>query len=267
MGRAFEEIVRKAEEWKKEICVCGNECYAPNLTPLIFPPLRQKILLISESPYNFPRKKGDPHVEEWGECKSLGEFLEKDLLRNLRDRATKEDKWRAPSDIFDFLYLTFRPVFSSSVEEEDVAKLLRCVYWTHAAKRSLRNFKGYEKYKAARKCRAATVRELAEISPEKIVVASSVALKVLFGKTYGQSSKKQGEKLEKRGELLTLGELASEASLRDLGLQDLRDCEVAVFPNPSRANGGRKSRFYIHEREVAEKVMGRIQQELKSSCG
>jgi DNA invertase Pin-like site-specific DNA recombinase len=55
--------------------------------------------------------------------------------------------------------------------------------------------------------------------------------------------------------------------MRELREKGLTYREMGRKLGVSKANGGRKSRFYIHEREVAKKVVERIQQELKSSCG
>jgi hypothetical protein len=110
-----------------------------------FPPLGQRIVLITESPYNFPRE----------DCKTLRDFLEKDFWGSIkriqeaeeRERRVEKERLRMPHDIFDFIYSTFNPVFSKSLKEENVERFVKRVYWTHAAKKSL---KGYSKSNASK---------------------------------------------------------------------------------------------------------------------
>jgi len=212
----LEDIIRKAEDWRKQICAC-NQCYTSKAS-LIFPPFRQKIVLISESPFNFPN-----------ECKTLGDFLEKDFLESVRRKSGSI----IPANIFDFLYRTFKPVFSDSPTTRDVGKFLRCVYWTHAAKKSLKDLSGNRR-EYAEKCSETTFRELKEIHPKLIVTASSVALHILFGRKYMESFGKQVEKVREHGKLLTVKELICEKEKPLLSRTcTFKDCEVAIFPNPS----------------------------------
>jgi hypothetical protein len=257
-GRSFEEIVEKAERWGRYICgeICSNRnrCYS-NKAPLLFPPLRQKIVFISESPYNFPREG----------CETLNDFLEKDLLRELKNkkkRANNSTESMIPRDIFDFIYLTFNPVFSISSENlkpEDVERFLRCVYWTHAAKRSL---KGCSK-KDAERCREATVEELGSrsISPRLMVIASSLALRLLFGEGYSRSVETQSKIFAGSGKLPKLKELFGVPQAPRL--QKLQDCEIAVFPNPSGANAYWKSRFYRDQQELSCKIVKYVHSKLR----
>lgn len=163
----FEEIVMKAEDWRGRICTCDDRCYSPEKEALIFPPFQQKIVFISESPYNFPNE----------ECKTLYEFLEKDFLEGVK----KKTESMIPANIFDFLCKTFRPAFSSSPTKGDIEKFLRHIYWTHAAKKSLKCLKGNRK-KYAEQCYETTIKELKETHPRLIVIASSTALQILFNR-------------------------------------------------------------------------------------
>jgi uracil-DNA glycosylase len=235
----FKEIVRNAEDWRKKICKC-DQCYSCK-TALIFPPFQQKIVFISESPYNFPSE----------ECKTIGDFLEKDFLEGIKEKT----EGIIPANIFDFLYKTFRPIFSNSITKGDVEKFLRCVYWTHAAKKSLKCLNGSRKG-YAEKCCEATIKELKEIRPQLLVVASSIALQILFNRRYRESLEKQVEKVRKHEKLLTVEELSCKEGALLLKIYTLKDCEVAVFPNPSPTAAKWKKQFY--EKDENKKVLSYI---------
>lgn len=242
----FEEIVRKAEDWRKKICTC-DQCYSSK-TALIFPPFQQKIAFISESPYNFPS----------GESQTLGDFLEKDFLKGVKEKTENI----TPTNIFDFIYKTFRPVFSNSTTKRDVEKFLRQVYWTHAAKKSLKCLNRSRK-RYAEKCCEATIKELREIHPQLMVVASSIALQILFNRRYCESLERQMKKVRKHEKLLTVEELSCKEGALLSKIHTLKDCEVAVFPNPSPTAAKWKKQFY--GKDETKKVLSHIHRALQTS--
>jgi len=180
------KILERAGGWRNRICACGNGCHSPEVTPLIFPFLGQRIVFISEAPYSFP-KEG---------CRTLRDFLEKAFLEGIREEASRGDGLRMPGDIFDSVFLTFRCLFSSPPREEDVERFLRCVYWTHAAKKSLKGLGSWERKKGAERCFRPTVKELREARPEFMVAASSIALRVLFRRGFRELCERQAEKVQ-----------------------------------------------------------------------
>lgn len=248
----FQEIIKKAKEWEKEICIC-SQCYTDKVA-LVFPPFGQKIMFLSESPFNFP-----------DESKTLEDFIEKDFYGSICDRAKTEIITSRPSNIFDFMHKTFRPVFSDTPKRQDAEKFFRCVYWTHIAKKSLRCLSG-NRIEYAEKCSEATIREeLRKIHPRLMIVASSIALWILFNIRYTEAFGKQVEKISKSGMLLTVKELICEERNPLLsGISDIKDCEVAVFPNPSPRNNFWKKKAY--GKEEMKKVLESIRLALQNMC-
>lgn len=241
----FEEIIRKAKEWRGKICTCSR-CYSDKVA-LIFPPLGQKIMFISESPYKFPRDG----------CGTLGDFIDKDLYKEIEKiKGTSKSITSIPRNIFDFIYKTFKPLFSDEPKMEDIAKFLRTVYWTHIAKKSLKDL---DKEECAKMCSEATFKELKEVHPELIVVASYIALGRIFGRGYVESLDKQRDKIRKKGELLTVGELIFEKREPLISrIRDLKDRNVAVFPNPSPRTRKWKKKAYVESKEEIKKVLEHI---------
>ncbi|MGB9845834.1 MAG: hypothetical protein ACPLF9_08765 [Methanothermobacter tenebrarum] len=169
-----------------------------------------------------------------------------------------------PANIFDFLYKLFRLLFSDTPAKQDIAKFLRCVYWTHIAKRSLKCLGG-SKIKYAKMCSASIIKELKEIRPKLIVIASSVALHILFNRGYKESFEKQVEKVREFGKLLTVEELIFEKGEPLLSrISVLKNCEIAVFPNPSPAAGKWKKEAY-GKIEITN-VLRYINQYCKTAC-
>ncbi len=172
------KLAEIAREWKEEICK-GCDCYLSNKPALIFPVLHQKVMFISESPYNYPR----PGVSR------LEEFIENDLLCGLVKAAEIPNARRKlwPRNIFDFIYCTFKPIFSYELRDDWAEIFLRKVYWTHVFKKTLKCLKGRDKRMAMDRCFCHSFpKELSKIRPELIICASSEALRRLSRKGIGK---------------------------------------------------------------------------------
>jgi len=121
------------------------------------------------------------------------------------------------------------------------------------------NRKGY-----AEKCCEATIKELKEVHLQLAMVASSIALQVLFNRRYLESLEKQMEKVRKHEKLLTVEELSCKEGALLSKIHTLKDCEVAVFPNPSPTAAKWKKQFY--EKDENKKVLSHIHRILQTLC-
>ena len=205
----FEQIIRKAGEWERKICTC-SQCYSDK-KPLIFPPLAQRLIFLSESPYNFPRD----------ECRNLTEFIQKDLYGSIYKRA-KEIKrdlnLNVPTPRI-YSTLSTRPFGYSSLKtkKKDIERFLKNIYWTHIAKRSLKDLKKSGNRTKLRntiemcsKTSKAIEKEVKKIHPDLIVIASSEALRHLIGRGYKESFQSQVQEIRKSRSLQTVKRLICE---------------------------------------------------------
>ena len=249
------KFFEEAEKWKRKICECC-EWYSTKIT-LIFPHFDQKIILVTESPYNYPRYRGDigSKSKESVFRKALSDFIKKDFIGKLQ-KLPENVEVEIPANVFQFIYKTFFPIFSNRAVKEGVCLFLNNVYWTHVAKMPLKEFKG-KKDKKERiildKCFYHSFRREIFFITEKtrlrlIVVASSHALERMFSAKYTRCKGIQSNYLREQGRLLTVNDLVRALKLDKTPLPDLferiLDCKLAIFPNPSPQNACWKREFY-----------------------
>ena len=216
--------------WRSEVCSC-KECYDKVETPLIFEFNGQKIMFISESPWDFPS----------GTCKTPEDFVKVILPQKLS--CVKKGRF-VPYNIFEFLQQTFR-VGASTVQQ-----FLKTIYWTHIAKKTLKKKRDIkEKERCALMCLSRTRWELEKVKPELLVIATSLGLKLLFRINLNDAFKLQKHKLEKRGELLTNADLTGHTLFRK------SEYKIAVFPNPSPKNMYWKPKIYKENEGVIKKLL------------
>lgn len=149
---------------------------------------KYKIVLITESPYNFP---GCPiHYEDKSECEkekceywaeNINEFISKHLQKyglnryndwiDIVEKILKKIKkgvsiipWHLymPYDIFDFIFYTFFPIFKREENNKENwgDTFINKIYWTHVAKRSLKKLK--EELNKAKKTKDEKAKKKAE---------------------------------------------------------------------------------------------------------
>jgi len=218
--------------------VCREECYRKdeNYPPLFLPPLdSQNIILMSESPWDFPNYS-----------KNIKDFI----LRELPEKLSKEKEGKVPTDIFSFIRKIFDPLFMEPNSGEEMTEVfLSNVYWTHMAKKSL---KDKNKEKAVPKCLGVFLTELREEINHNVklfVICTSYFPKLLLGASVSEILfEYQTEKIRK-GELLTVGEILTLAKAKRYKetLELFKDSYISFFPNPSRRNAPLSKCFFTRE--------------------
>jgi hypothetical protein len=232
-----------------------KRCYAPTQPALLFSTSEKTdIMLISESPYNYPNE----------EVKSSDDFTRVELDCRLKMAARNgKPPESAPKDIFEFIYHVFRPIFQAD-QQGWPDRLLRNVYWTHVGKKSFKGLSTRRRSECASQCASRLlIQELQAIEPKLLIIASSVASRVLLGKGFTELLEEQKDA---SGSFLNLRKQCTCDSLLHEGLKeqhfsDSWSCDLAVFPNPSPAAGRWKKIAY---RENATTTMiSSIHEELR----
>ncbi|MEM3564921.1 MAG: hypothetical protein QXR19_16960 [Candidatus Jordarchaeaceae archaeon] len=199
--------------WVCSECLNRYKCYNKK-TPLVLPYVGQKIMFMSEAPWNF-------------ENENVEQFIEV-MLPNFLKEIEKEQN-PIPRNIFDFLHQTF------GLTQSKISEFLKEVYWTHIAKKSLKGIPFNKREKFARMCLDATNRELKVVKPRLLVIATSIGLRLLFNKIgFKMAFELQERELEK-GKLLTSSELILKHS-KCGDLTPFEEYKIAIFPNPSGRN-------------------------------
>jgi hypothetical protein len=243
----FRNIVQKTVTCKK----C-EDCYKPNDPTLVYSAgEKADVVLISESPYNFP--------------KEIKPYTLEDHMRGLSAVLTKVRDEGQDARIHEFIFRTFTPLFESRLADMGVA-FSEKVYWTHAAKKSLKCVKN--RMKAARKCaEKLVIEELAAIEPKLLVIVSGIATEILFGLgfkvLYDQHISLDGELLEFRRVLDMSAPKSLMRQSTDRFTSNWRPT-LAVLPNPSGAAGRWHKYAYKTNAMVADNVRKRIWENLRS---
>jgi len=269
VNKELKKLAKEAERYAKKICTCGENCYAKDIPPLVFPPLdTQRVIFISEAPYNFPRK-----------CiKNSGDFITKELPVELSYYIFKcpmpytEGNW----NIFRFIYEAFHPLFENcTCGEEATLKFLKHVYWTHMAKKSL---KGISKNGAISKCLEKFSQEFNCIYEKRgsgiklfIVCTSYFYNKFTKYPKWKRIIVQQFKILKTKDRLLKINDILVpskpnrkvNSSIRECieVLKQFEDCHIAFFPNPSKANIKRIREFFTekHVNKLLNKIYGILQ--------
>jgi hypothetical protein len=237
----------KIKEQKKKLCSACDYHYSKK-EPLIFPNYDQKIVLITESPYNYPTDK----------IKKTKDFIEKTFLKKINNSAknlTEESIFKAPKNVFDFILKTFRPLFKSVTKIkskspiclEEIYNFFMKIYWTHAAKKTP-IINGGKLRNAYLLCKPTFHVELLEFQPRLIIIASSIALKAIFHNRvkYTKLFEKQLKKI--REEKLPI---ITDYKLENKKLEEkFSNSKVVIFPNPSPVNGYWKKKAYENRKMV-----------------
>mgnify|MGYP001027439144 CR=1 FL=1 len=241
------------EEFRRivqEIVVCREceDCYKPNDPTLVYGAgEKADVVLISESPYNFPN-----------EIKS---FTVEDHMRDLSTILARVRNEGHDARIHEFIFCTFRPLFDT--EGEDMAALFaESVYWTHAAKKSFKSVDSSERLEAAMKCaEKLIIEELASIEPKLLITVSSLATRILFGLGFKDLF---DQHIRLNGELLELGKVLEMSAPRSLMVQSISKFtsgwapKLAVLPNPS----GKAVRWQNYAYEINAKVADSIHKQI-----
>jgi len=245
----LDELIEESFEQAKKICVC-EKCYKEKATPLIFPVLeQQKVILISESPYNFP----PPEIIErrkfhW--TKYFKQDLECFIYCELGPYLISPRSQGVPENIFDFISLIFYPLLKEcETKEHGIRIFLDNVYWTHMAKKSLKNIKN--KDSATRKCISSLCKEFEKVLPKArlMVAATGYFCTYYIGRSLSDILYQYQAEKVMRGSLLSVSdiiEIAKGATVRGKkrellemsvrALEKNKRCLVAFFPNPSPRN-------------------------------
>ncbi len=220
-------------------CPISNlPCYNPNAPSLIFRQTiapqsgywkqNNKIIFISDAPYNFP---GYPQNHRNLYAQTFPEFIKlhfqqfglENAAKKYGTNLTPQQAAQMPRNIFDFIYLTFHPIFTSGNQRNWASDFLQRVYWTHFCKRT---YKTTEKIPLS--CVELLKREIEIIDPWLIIsVLKKDSVKTLFGCSFDDLEKYYQAK---GGGVFTLHVLC-------------KDRQIALFPNPSGANRMKKE-FY-----------------------
>jgi hypothetical protein len=236
----------------------GTTCYAPNQPALFFDTSQTTdIILISEGPYISPNS----------EAMSSQEFVARLGSDYLKEAARKEELPEGiPSNIFGFIYNVFRPIFESVSDESWAERFLDNVYWTHAGKKPFsKSFSHGKRLRCAEQCACLLlIEELRAIQPTLMIVASSIASRVLLGKGFVELFDKQANE----GTFLDLRRECRPGSLLHLALQEdvfCKDwkCRLVAFPNPSQAARPWKNYAFREKANVTRNIVRSIHEELR----
>ncbi|MEO0088098.1 MAG: hypothetical protein ABIK77_02045 [candidate division WOR-3 bacterium] len=233
-------------------CPCNNPCYNPNVPALIFQfPIvtnnKKKIMLISESPYNFPGKsKYTKRV-----ANNVNEFITEHLQHGLQNTSSKYNSQRSygtPCNIFEFIYHTFYRVFSNP-SQPNPNKFLKRIYWTHLWKRTFRN-KPKPSFCA---CFCLFINEIIYFQPDIIIILQTNLFKELINPQdlYGFFGSPEPNINKIIQSYTTKNDLIIKCHLNISTFQ--KQIDVIFIPNPSPKNAW-KQRFY-----------GQLQQQIQNT--
>lgn len=296
------EVLGKLKECQKvnknnKNCPFNNNqiCFAfdqklittPVETPLIFlntfenfikQQNKYKIVLITESPYNFP---GCPIHEDKNRCcgcyaENVNKFIENHLgeygLRRFREWTYLEEdeiSKHFPYNIFEFIFYTFYPIFYKHYYKDEILwakEFINRIYWTHVAKRSLKEFKKMKnkdnkdkdkkdkEAEAVRRCILSLKEELEVIQPDLIIVATRY-----FWKHFGicKELNKILEKQEKKEDFLDFYEVID---FKKLIL--CKNSKIVAFPNPSP---GSTKKYEFYNKEYVPRLIKKIHTEINNN--
>jgi len=251
--------MRNYEEFRRivqEIVVCRKceDCYKPNDPTLVYSAgEKADVVLISESPYKFPN-----------EIKS---FTIEDHMRDLSTILAKVRTEGYDARIHEFIFCTFRPLFDRG--GEDMAALFgERAYWTHIAKKSLKNMDRTERMKAAGKCaEKLIIEELASIEPKLMITVSSIATRLFFGLGYKDLF---DQHITLNGDLLELRKVLDMSAPKSLMVRSVGKFtpdwapKLAVLPNPSGAAVRWQNYAYLTNAKIADSIHKQILENLGS---
>jgi len=234
-----EGLRREIDGWKNIICSCRCCPFPQVLPPLIFPNRGQKIMLVTESPYNYPsyKKKVRDPVDFIN--KELKPFFDKSKSTSTTSHELE------PENIFDFIVKTFNVL--------DVDEFLDKVYWTHVVKKSLKciDLFGFSESQAADSCFHSLIKEINILQPKIIVIATRLATCKLFDKGLKECFYRQCESIGEKDRLPTYRELISSKVQDKLRYKDVK---VAIFPNPSPRNNKWKKELYSRQKCIMKVI-------------
>lgn len=264
--RSFKDLYEYIHEEQEDNCTkCArpNGCYRPESNVLFFDASETTdIMFISESPYDYP-KEG---------VKNAQDFTRKELEPGLKHLAESPNAGKPPeskpSDIFEFIYNVFRPIFPEKTQAGRAGLFLRNVYWTHAAKKSFQSYSRAKRLKSAWQCSSQLlIEEMHAIQPRLIVMASSITSRVMLGRGFAELLRTEKRRLLSGGSFLSLRDQCRHNSLmyESLTSGSLRDwdCEIAIFPNPSPA-ANRWKKLAYHGEAMAWKI-SKIHEKLRNT--
>ncbi len=229
-------------------CPCKNTCYNPNVSALIFQfpniPNKKKIMLISESPYNFP-----------GKCRYTGkdandvnEFIQNHFQRGLDKAAQKygnppRNRNICPQHIYEFIYLTFYKIFQNTSNQQNWAReFLDRIYWTHLGKRRSGN---QNKNKSIFwRCFDLLSEEIKNFQPHVIIIIQLNLFKKLIPQNIFNFCPTIYDIIRYYTNSSNLIINCNLCNLNLPGSPKNVKVEVIFIPNPSKANNRYKPTFY-----------------------
>ncbi|MEO0088385.1 MAG: hypothetical protein ABIK77_07680 [candidate division WOR-3 bacterium] len=300
-----QDILEKFEKCKEDKNCPNNqqECIIKKennvATPLIFENTfksfadknkgKYKIVLVTESPYNFPgcpihkSKCENDKCEYW--VNDVDEFIRRHLAKFGFGRFgayfpdKEETQNHIPWNIFSFIFYIFYPIFKHisqrfyGCSENDIRILwaysfVNKVYWTHVAKRSLKGLDKKNKKKVIKQCIPVLKEELEAIKPNLIIVATHW----IFG--YEEIEACQQCYFSQNNDLIKLKDvkdglkklIKNKWKNKNNELEKMIDnipleLKIAVFPNPSPKNYKNKVDFY--KKEYVPELIKKIHEEIE----
>jgi len=188
-----------------------------------------KIVMVSEAPRA-------SRFDSYCPCEDFEGVVLEPGLKTVENYNNVSGMPEEPWNIFEFIFGVFLPLFKRLACENLWAQaFLDQVYWTHISKRPFA--KGSSKEAQAQICAREHIdKEIDAVGPRLIIVASSIACRILLGMHF----KKDVFAVGKVGCLIPLRDILEtqpDALLHKCMNLDAwgDDCNVAIFPNPSPA--------------------------------
>jgi hypothetical protein len=230
------------------------KCYRAGVNALFFDTSRTTvIMLISESPYNFPEravKRSEDFVRHVLQPR-LETYPRSDVLKS-------ESK---PRDIFEFIYNTFKPIFDAKPKKNWADAFLSAVYWTHVGKKTFKSYSTQQRTKYGRQCaRQLLLQELQVIRPTIVIIASAIASRILLGSGFQELLARENSRYLSDGSFLRLQDECRRDSLLDESVRrgdfpSGSPCKLAIFPNPSpNASKWKKLAYQKHGEAMIWKI-------------
>lgn len=234
---------------KNSVCpITKSDCYNPNGVSLIFRNtlqspkfLEKKIILISDAPYNFP---GSPNGYPNLNAQTVNEFIRLHFQQYGLERASARrgqnlplsECVAKPSEIFDFIYLTFHPIFKNALKSQWAQEFVERIYWTSYCKRS------YKQTEMPNSCVELLKKEIELLQPNLIIsVMKKGSYPVIFRETYDNLELKQNKAKGIFKWTFNCGNSTT---------------DMAIFPNPSGANAKMKGEFYNQKDYITNLIHG-----------